>query len=1476
MPPPPPPTFQDREDRYIAFGIPSLDRLIGCVAPPGREPGRAYAGYSLTETNLTGAAAPVPDESATFCLIGPDGTGKSLFALHLASDYWRRTHRTPAGPEPAPRIIYASTDLSYERAVRVWETFWLNRPWSRYVRVPFEGDWVRPTDALARWEEREHTGPRRLRLQQYVPVGGSSPPATGPWNFAAYLAGDPSQPEIAFLDLESTTSGDDWAFLHKVLAVLEPPDPAAPRHLLVIDAVEGLETLVGERDAFGQEQTRRARIAQLVRAAAGKCHLVLVVEEPKDGERLPEVFVADTVVRLRSSTDRDYARRTVELEKVRGQKHIRGQHDFRVRQEGSTTGSDPNPDDPRVGGPAEIMAYIQVFPSLHYLTRDLPREARPPAPASGWTDWDWKYAATGIYQLDAMLWQARGPDYPPDRQLDPADRFDRNDSDHQRLLRYYSGRPPACLGGETAQGKTTLWHDLASADPDTIPCDLAGFDQMGLPAGSITTLIGNDSTYKSQLARSFLSQCFRLRHALRGAGPHLPVVAANERDPLLGQGVGILLATYDTDPGRLAGQLRAHLIGPADPPRSTQARDAAERWPDRLIVRGLEPHHLPSALFVHTVRELVQEAKRRLRPVRDALPRVWSEAHRAAEFRRLHGRIRLVIDDWSTILATYPEVQRDPLVLPFLLHYLRREGVTTLILATRSGNPHDRGTGALEQDLRELRVLADHHLYTWHVSFFDERRVAITVQPSSAPDAGLQVRELRPGRVSELPRQRLAAARPPAGPGTRSERARDEDRERFDPEALVVDPHFELYSGLQDGRPVPVPLEVRLFAEREDIAAFQAYLGEVRYLFRHLFGPDEGRSVLRPEYGASYETLRALSFLQSEARLDHTLVLQVDEFWADTRSELRRQDRYLLARTVDRDDTPVKAEDPFGLFQLTDALIDRWRAGGSADRPVGPRKRVEFFDLIGYDCARAARRFTVEKVPYSWDFGFLVCNGRAWDRVGDEQDHRTRRIRQTPGGGYELVDQQIRQIWNRLWKVGVPNYGVRPEFEKYFYGEEPERRPLAHWTKHTAGQAELVWDPRFGDPPPGSRATVPDPDDDDKADERFQPDPVSWREFFGACKTIAKATRYEVPPFDVDLMAVESFSCLVLEVWFSEVYQAWAAAQELAGTRRQRFADRLAASDYWPRERREDRHSVGLTGLLGTSDPDGFGRLYRRALYRSMLLLDEMFGQGQLPDQNLVLEPRPANPKAAAARHWYSTASVALKGGPESRLQYLVGLPGHFTVRGDWFLAVARGSRSARLGERAMDILCSRRANITRLQTGLGLPVRDLFGTAADPAHQEQRTEYWTSLPFVDDREHRVPYKELRKLAAFDAGDRLGRVRNFHWLWRSTLRQYDLHSRMWQKWLDLLLKQWRSWKAPAAPARSRHVERDQLGKPWWDGFAEYDYLLKYEYAVRGAEPCHVEAEGNERWSEFNRYCDSLIEGLQRASRTLPVDPGARP
>jgi hypothetical protein len=949
--------------------------------------------------------------------------------------------------------------------------------------------------------------------------------------------------------------------------------------------------------------------------------------------------------------------------------------------------------------------------------------------------------------------------------------------------------------------------------------------------------------------------------------------------------VGILLATYDTDPDRLAGSLRHHLIA-GD--RGRQEDGLA----GRLIVRRLEPHHLPSALLIHIIQQLIEEAKRRLYARFGGIARFQARFRgRPAEARkaevRLQGRIRLVIDDWSTILSTYPEVQRDPLVLPFLTGYLRREGVTTLILATRPGNPQDRGTGPIEQEARELRVMADHRLYTWHVAFFDERRVALTVQPSP-PGAGVQVRELRPGRVSELTRQRLSelppASVPPAPPAARSDRAKDDEAERFDDEAVVVDPHFELYSGLQEGQPVPVPLEVRLFAERQDIPSFQAYLAELQYLLGHLFRPDGGRTVLRPQYGTDYDTLRELSYLQSEARLDHTLVLQVDEFWAESRSELRRQERYLLARTVDRDGTPVKAEDPFGLFQRSDAVAaqirtERQRAG--LPPAPGPRRRLDFFDLLGYDGRRAAERFAVDKVPYAWDFGFLVCDGIAWARAFNEQDHRTRRW--SPRDR-KWVNQRVGDVWRRLWKITTQPFDLPPELNvpEAEDGEaaalDADRGPRALWLEYVAdtqnGKTSHRWIEHIGEPPDED-----DPDDDD----RVQAEPVSWREFLGACKVIAKATRYEFQPFDVDLMATESFSCLVLEVWFSEVYQAW---ELVRGRANDGDVGRLRADpDWWPRARREDGYSVPLTRLLG-DDREGYGGLFRRALYRAMLLLDEMFGQGQLSDRNLVLEPRPASPKAAAARHWYSTAALAMKGGPDSRRQHVAGLPGHYTVRGDWFLAVARGSRSPRLGERAMDILCSRRANITRLQTGLGLPVRDLLG-AGRPAHAELRTEYWTSLPYVGDDhvQQQIPYKELRKLGAFDEADGLGRNRNFHWLWRSTIRQYDVHARMWQKWLDLLFKHWRTWPTPKAPDVGR-VGRDQGGRPWWDGFAEYDYCLRCEVGTlpdRPRLPCHVQGSGggadedvNERWEEFNEYCDSLVEGLRRASLTPESDAAAAP
>ena len=57
-------------EHCLRFGIPNLDRLIG-------RPFEYKWGLKLEK----------PDNPVTICIIGPDGTGKSLFGLHLASRY---------------------------------------------------------------------------------------------------------------------------------------------------------------------------------------------------------------------------------------------------------------------------------------------------------------------------------------------------------------------------------------------------------------------------------------------------------------------------------------------------------------------------------------------------------------------------------------------------------------------------------------------------------------------------------------------------------------------------------------------------------------------------------------------------------------------------------------------------------------------------------------------------------------------------------------------------------------------------------------------------------------------------------------------------------------------------------------------------------------------------------------------------------------------------------------------------------------------------------------------------------------------------------------------------------------------------------------------------------------------------------------------------------------------------------------------
>lgn len=97
----------------IRFGIPGLDRLLG----QGKQRADGTWEYGATVER---------NHSTTVCIIGRDGTGKSVLALHLVSRYLADAK----GANEASKIgcIYVSTDLSFSKARSIWMAFGLDKP----------------------------------------------------------------------------------------------------------------------------------------------------------------------------------------------------------------------------------------------------------------------------------------------------------------------------------------------------------------------------------------------------------------------------------------------------------------------------------------------------------------------------------------------------------------------------------------------------------------------------------------------------------------------------------------------------------------------------------------------------------------------------------------------------------------------------------------------------------------------------------------------------------------------------------------------------------------------------------------------------------------------------------------------------------------------------------------------------------------------------------------------------------------------------------------------------------------------------------------------------------------------------------------------------------------------------------------------------------------------------------------------------
>jgi len=375
----------------LPFGIPSLDELLALDAED-------QAKACLTS-------------NTSLAIVGQDGTGKSVFALHLASAYlnqaWKAMRERPADSQASAAkgmtdicVLYASSDLSFGSARKVWDSFGLSIPNLRYT--PFISAAERQSrlrNELSNLGAGAGSGMRspgtdfcRIELQHLVPRGPgwvSNGERSVP-DFLAYPRGTPGRPAVGLLDLTEYSAGDDWMYLCRLVANQPVADPSAPRNLLIVDSIEGFETLIGERNSFGERMSRRARIAQLIRAASTDWHLVFLVEEPSPGHRHPEEYVADSVIRLRRSSKGETVRRWVEIEKSRGRAYSPGEHPFEIRSgRGTSTGEWENPDDPMTLPHPEVkknlgetlnlptqFGYVQVFPSLGHRRRCSRRTGR--------------------------------------------------------------------------------------------------------------------------------------------------------------------------------------------------------------------------------------------------------------------------------------------------------------------------------------------------------------------------------------------------------------------------------------------------------------------------------------------------------------------------------------------------------------------------------------------------------------------------------------------------------------------------------------------------------------------------------------------------------------------------------------------------------------------------------------------------------------------------------------------------------------------------------------------------------------------------------------------------------------------------------------------------------------------------------------------------------------------------------------------
>ena len=370
-----------------------------------------------------------------------------------------------------PTCSTCRANLRFGAAEKIRENSHLDFPWEPPRAIPVARRCRIPPPASAR-----HRTPRPRRYSESVSRRVSPSPTTFSKIVSVPQKKTCSRQGIVVVPGPGDPHGRRRLVLHRAPdgVAAKRRGPTRRRNLLILDSVAGFETLIGDRNSFGERMSRRARVAQLMRAAGVNWHTIFVVEEPSEGMRLPEEYVTDTVLHLRrrgkrrahapDSRDREEPRAIFR----RGRASVRNQG--RTGNLHGQLGESRRPYSllhPECvtelgveGVPAgrrAYNAYVQVFPSLHFLSREFARY-----PVAG-----------GVHGGG------------PGSTLELPDEPGMASAQKERRTSFRS--------------ISNSWTTCSPHPADSPP---------GLPGGSTTALVGDEGTRKSTLAEHFLAQAF--------------------------------------------------------------------------------------------------------------------------------------------------------------------------------------------------------------------------------------------------------------------------------------------------------------------------------------------------------------------------------------------------------------------------------------------------------------------------------------------------------------------------------------------------------------------------------------------------------------------------------------------------------------------------------------------------------------------------------------------------------------------------------------------------------------------------------------------------------------------------------------------------------------------------------------------------------------------------------------------------------